>query len=124
MTRQALTILYDGECPFCSRYVAMVRIRETYDVRLLDARTHPEAVARHRAAGRDIDDGMIVEVGDHVHYGADAIAFLSAVSGPWGALNRVFAWLFRSRRVTRMLYPVMKIGRRATLLLMRRSARI
>ena len=35
-------IIYDGECPFCSRYVKLMRLEETIgDIRLIDARKNP-----------------------------------------------------------------------------------
>ncbi|CAN0407117.1 unnamed protein product, partial [Scytosiphon promiscuus] len=36
-------IVYDGECPFCSQYVKMLRIHESVGtVRLIDARSSDE----------------------------------------------------------------------------------
>jgi len=37
MAKATLHIVYDGDCPFCSGYVALLRLREQYDVRLVDA---------------------------------------------------------------------------------------
>ena len=33
-----LRVFYDGDCPFCAQYVAMVRLRENFDVSLVDLR--------------------------------------------------------------------------------------
>ena len=34
-----LTLLYDGDCPVCNRYVAMIRLREQFgELLLLNAR--------------------------------------------------------------------------------------
>jgi predicted DCC family thiol-disulfide oxidoreductase YuxK len=72
MTTPACTVLYDGECPACARYIAASGLAERTDVALLDARHQPELVAQHAAAGHDIDEGMVVTQNGAVHFGADA----------------------------------------------------
>ena len=48
-------LLYDGDCPLCSRFVAMTRLRETLpSFHLIDARDNPQLVALHRSEGREI----------------------------------------------------------------------
>lgn len=105
-----LTIVYDGDCPFCARYVALVRLRERYDVRLLDARREPE---RARAYGLDLNEGMIVDLDGEVSHGAAAVSLLSRLSRRPGPLA--------SRRIAEFLYPAMRAGRAATLRLLGRK---
>ena len=108
-------IVYDGGCPFCSCYVRLMRLREDFDVALIDARTVPDRVAAYACQGIKIDEGMIVEVEGGVHHGADAVCLLSALSTQAGTWNRIFASLFRHRSVARFFYPAMRLGRRVTL---------
>jgi predicted DCC family thiol-disulfide oxidoreductase YuxK len=69
-----IRVLYDGECPFCANYVALARLRERLgEVELIDARERSDLVEAHAAAGRPIDDGMIVETPDAVYFGGDAV---------------------------------------------------
>ena len=42
-----LRIIYDGDCPFCRSYVALLRLRERYDVQLVDARKERAAAAEY-----------------------------------------------------------------------------
>lgn len=107
-----LRIVYDGDCPFCSRYVRLVRIRENFAVELIDARTQPEAARRY---GLDLNEGMIADVDGEVYHGADAVWILSRLSSRSGAANRLFGALFASRGATAFLYPVMRFGRNMTL---------
>lgn len=105
-----LRIVYDGECPFCASYVALMRLRENYAVELIDARTHPTPA---RAYGLDLNAGMIVDLDGEVHHGASAVTLLSRLSRRPGPLS--------SARVARWLYPWMRRGRAITLRLLGRQ---
>ncbi len=113
MTDHTLTILYDGECPFCSAYVRMLRLREVVDaVELVDARSGDPRVAEALAAGLDLDDGMVVLWQGARHYGADAVHLLAVLSGDGGPFNRLQRHLFRGPRMARALYPWLVRARR------------
>lgn len=101
---QQLHIVYDGECPFCSRYVQLVRLRERVNVMLVDARREPERAA---AYGLDLNAGMIADLDGVVHHGAAAVSLLSRLSQRPGPL----AWA----PLAHVLYPVMRLGRQVTL---------
>ncbi|MCY4405846.1 MAG: hypothetical protein OXC15_05725 [Rhodospirillaceae bacterium] len=56
-------LLYDGECPFCSFYVAKSQFetRIGMPLRLIDGREAPDLVSRLRREGYDLEEGMILE---------------------------------------------------------------
>src|SRR6266481_1637743 len=55
-------IVYDGLCPFCSRYVLMYRIRQLIEkVHLIDARSDDPLVRELSAKGFDLNEGMAVK---------------------------------------------------------------
>jgi predicted DCC family thiol-disulfide oxidoreductase YuxK len=99
-----LRIVYDGDCPFCSRYVALLRLREHYDVRLVDARKEPACAAQY---GLDLNAGMIVDLDGAVYHGARAMSLLSRLSGAISPL--------RSEWVASAIYPLLRLGRNASL---------
>lgn len=114
-------LVYDGECPFCSRYVALVRLRETLGrVRLVNAREGGPVVQHLVDEGYDLDDGMVLIWQNRIYHGDACIHMLALLSTPSGAFNRINAALFRSERVARLLYPVLRTGRNATLRLLGR----
>ncbi|WP_230281557.1 DCC1-like thiol-disulfide oxidoreductase family protein [Croceicoccus sp. Ery15] len=114
-------IVYDGECPFCSAYVSMLRLkRAAGDVELVDARSGHPAVARLRALDIDLDEGMAVIAGDAVHHGAAAMQWLSMMTTPSATLNGLMARVLRHERLARAAYPFLRGGRNAALALMGR----
>ncbi len=116
-----IIIVYDGECPFCSRYTSLLKLRAAVGpVRLVDARHEDPAVDRVRAAGFDLNDGMAVIDGLAIHHGADCIHRLSLMSTGSGFFNRFNALVFRSSRLSRIMYPVLRFGRNSTLKLLGR----
>ena len=117
-----MQIVYDGECPFCSRYVAMIRLREAVgDVELVDARTEHPAVDLVKSRGHDLNQGMALIDGSTIYYGEDCIHRLALLTTPSGVFNRVNAAIFRSETASRLLYPILRTGRNATLALLGRK---
>ncbi len=115
--RSAL-LIYDGECPFCSRYVQMLRLRDNIDLRLLDARragSGTDVVREVVAAGYDLDEGMVLKLGEELYHGDRCIHVLATLSSSAGWVSRCFAAVFRSRRAARILYPVLRFFRNLTL---------
>ena len=73
------------------------------------------------AAGLDIDQGMVLKIGDKLYYGADAIHTLSLMSTRSGVFNRLTSFFFRSERLSAVIYPVLRSGRNLLLKILRRS---
>jgi predicted DCC family thiol-disulfide oxidoreductase YuxK len=115
-------ILYDGDCPFCSRYVRVLRLRETLgEVRLINARDGGPEVEAAVARGLDLDEGMVLRLDGTYYHGDDCIHRLALLSSPSGVFNRVNAAIFRSERLSRLLYPVLRSGRNTLLGLLGRE---
>ncbi|GMG83953.1 DCC1-like thiol-disulfide oxidoreductase family protein [Paralimibaculum aggregatum] len=114
-------IIYDGDCPFCSSYVGLMRLKQAIGpVALIDAREGGPEVERARALGFDLDDGMLLHLDGRDHHGADCLNRLALLSTRSGLFNRLSAWLFRSETLARVAYPLLRAGRNATLMLLGR----
>jgi len=109
---RSVRIVYDGACPFCSRYVRLVRLREQFAVELVDARQEPE---RAGAYGLDLNEGMIVDVDGVPHHGDAAVWILSTISSRVGLWNRMLAALLSSPGRAKFFYPILRLGRGMTL---------
>ena len=107
-----MLLVYDQQCPVCHAYCRMIQPRESAGVlRLVDARDPSEIMDEVTAKGLDIDQGMVLRVGNVLYYGADAIRALSLVSRPTGVFNRLNSVIFRSKTRSRTLYPVLRFFR-------------
>ncbi len=115
-------IVYDGECPFCSRYVALLRLKAAFgDVQLVDARSDHPAVGRLVEAGIDLDEGMALIQGDRIYHGDDCIHRLALMSTPSTLFNRLNVAIFSSPTASRILYPFLRAGRNTALALLGRK---
>lgn len=115
-------LLYDGECPFCSRYVRLVRLRDAIGpLRLVDARLGGSELSAIRAAGLDINTGMVLSLNGQLYHGDACLNRLALLSTPSGAFNRLNGLLFRSPWMARASYPLMRSVRNGVLRLLGRS---
>ncbi|WP_172293021.1 DCC1-like thiol-disulfide oxidoreductase family protein [Pseudoruegeria sp. HB172150] len=120
-TTGGITIVYDGDCPFCSNYVTMARLRAAAGpVRLIDAREGGEEARWLQYQGYDLNEGMAMIEDGEVHHGADCLTRMALLSTESDWFNRLNARIFRSPGLSRALYPVLRGGRNLTLRLMRR----
>lgn len=112
-------VVYDGDCPFCSDYAAYQRLREAGEIELVDARRSRESLAAMGISGADLEDGMVVFVDGRRYDGADAMHALARITRPPRRLwVRALAAITSARPVARVLYPVLKLGRRVVLALL------
>lgn len=111
-----VSIVYDGECPFCQHFMLLVRVRESAgSVRLIDARSDDPLVTDVIQRGFDLDQGMIVKIGERFYHGAEAMQVLAMLSTRTGWFNKLNYQLFRSQRASRALYPLLRSGRNLVL---------
>ena len=116
MSRPEILLIYDKECPACNAYCQIIRIRETVgDLKIIDAREKSKILDEITELGLDIDQGMVLKMGNQLYYGSDAMHALALISSRSGLLNRVNYWIFKSKSVSSWLYPVLRLFR--TLLL-------
>ena len=107
-----VVVVYDKQCPACDYYCNLVRIKESVGrLVLMDARDGGPIMDEITARALDIDQGMVVKLGDELYYGADAIHVLALMGTNRGFFNRVAYWSFRSRGVSRVLYPALRACR-------------
>ncbi len=122
MSDKDILLVYDHQCPVCDAYCRRVHVQPSAGrLRLLDARD-PSAVRDEvTRRGLDIDQGMILQTGDGLYYGADAIhqlALLGTRTDPFNLLNYA---AFRSNWAAQRLYPILRFFRNLLLKLLGRT---
>ncbi len=112
MENRRIQLVYDNECPACTYYARLARIRESVgELELIDARDDTDVRREITALGLDLDEGMVLRMDDTLYYGSDAIHMLSLLSTRSGFFNRLTFWMFRSKRLAGVLYPVLRAMR-------------
>jgi predicted DCC family thiol-disulfide oxidoreductase YuxK len=116
-----LTLLYDGDCPICNRYVTLLQLRENFGtLTLLDARQASPQRSRVEQLGLDLNQGFALFVEGELYFGDRAIQALALMSGKSGLFSKVHHYVFRHAMLARLLYPALVAGRRVLLALLRR----
>lgn len=119
--KDGVWFVYDGDCPICSLAARSLRIRQAVGtLTLVDARSekdHP-LCKEIREQGLDLDEGMVLRYSDVNYHGQDALNMMALLGSNRGWFNRLNAVLFRSKPISKMLYPVMKAGRNFLLRIM------
>jgi predicted DCC family thiol-disulfide oxidoreductase YuxK len=116
-------LLYDGECPACRSYVAFSRLRMLHpDLQVLDARQQPRLVADLRAAGFEINDGMVLKLGEAIHFGPEATRMIAELGRDAASpITRVGLAAIGSAPWSRALYPWLNRARQLLLRLLGRK---
>ena len=122
MSREEILLVYDRECPACNAYCQVVQIRESVgDLRIVDARENSEVLKEITSQGLDIDQGMVLKMGNQLYYGSDAIHTLALIGSRSGAFNRINYWIFKSKTASKILYPILRFFRNLLLKMLGKS---
>ena len=109
-------LVYDGECPLCSHYAEYIRLsRSVGEFILVDARRGGPIVEEIRRLAHDLNDGMVVKVGERFYIGHEALNVLALLCDSRGVFNRTNRWLFGSPRAARLSYRWLRFARRMAL---------
>ena len=109
------TLLYDGECPICSRYARYVRLKDTIKLRLVNAREGGREVEEAIRRGYSLDEGMLLMLGNRYYHAEHCLNMLALLSSGSGMFNKLTAALFRSPRFAFLAYPILVSGRNLAL---------
>ena len=97
------TLIYDGQCSLCSRYVQLMRLREHIDLQLIDARQPSPEVSAARDKGLELDQEMVLRLDDATYHGSAAISTLALLATRSSIFNRVNASVFRYPRIAKFV---------------------
>ena len=122
MSKEKVLLVYDKECPACDNYCQVVRIRDSVgELKIVNAREDSAVMDEITGQGLDIDQGMVLKMGTKLYYGSDAIHALALISSRSGIFNRLNYWMFKSKKLSRIFYPVMRFFRNVLLKILGKS---
>ena len=117
-----MKIVYDGECPFCSKYVRLIHLRKTIGhVELINARTDTSIQEKLKELSIDINQGMVLIDAEDVYFAEDCVHRLALLSTSSTFFNRINKFVFKNKILSKILYPIMKTGRNFVLFILRRK---
>lgn len=109
-------VLYDGECPVCSAYVALAQLRTLRpDLQVLDARQEPALVVALRAEGFDVNDSILIRLGSRVYSGGAATRLISQLGSGNPIIRRAALYAIGGAPWSGALYPWLRAGRKGLL---------
>lgn len=113
-----IEIFYDKDCPICKLYTTYIKLKDTYDLVLINARENKQKIEDLKKKGFDINDGFIVKVPQkRIYQGSDAIIFLNT-------LTKKQVFFYNNFFFKNMIYPFIKHLRKLLLLLKNKNIKL
>ena len=121
--KQKITLYYDKQCPFCSKYANLLKLKENFEITLKDARQNLSEISSI-CEKLDINDGFIVVYENHCFQGSKALAFLNSAVDKDTFLGKLH-FIFRyDNFFSKILYNVLFILRKIILFVLRKDSKI
>ena len=109
-----LIFIYDGECPFCNQFAALLELKSNLpNIQVKNARDNPIELPKRY----DIDiSGAILLKDDEMFTGANAInQICSEIKDPSDTLLKALRIIFTSNQRAKLIFPLLLFARRTTL---------
>ena len=115
-----ISIIYDGDCPFCSNYVKILQLKKTFgQVELINARNRDDIVQLMLQLGMDVDQGMAVCYKNSWYHGAMAMHLLAKANTSRGGVSKLVNAMYASKTIAVVTYPLLRFFRNLTLKILR-----
>lgn len=119
--RASTVVVYDGQCPFCSRFADYLAVRKRIrSIKLLDARGWPELVDICRRSGVDLNDGFLVIEGNQLYVGAAGMRILGLRTQEGGTKASMLRVFLLPPALANVAYALLSHGRKIVLRLLGR----
>ena len=121
--KQKITLYYDKQCPFCSNYANLLKLKENFEIIHKDARQNLSQISL--ACGNlDINDGFIVVYTNDCFQGAKALEFLNSAVDKTTFLGKLHFFFAYENIFSKVLYRILFILRKFILFILRRDSKI
>ena len=113
--KQKLTLYYDKQCPFCSKYANFLKLK--------DARQNLDEIALI-CKNLNINDGFIVLYKNNCFQGAKALAFLNSAVDKTTFLGKLHFFFRYDNLFSNLLYKLFFIWRKIILFILGKNSKI
>ena len=121
--KQKLTLYYDKQCPFCSKYAKLLKLKENFEINLKDARENIDEISV-LCKNLDINDGFIVLYKNDCFQGAKALEFLNRAVDKTAILGKLHFFFAYENIFSKFLYKSLFILRKIALFILRKDSNI
>ena len=121
--KQKITLYYDKQCPFCSKYVNLLKLKENFQIILKDARENQSEISL-LCGNLDINDGFIVLYKDDCFQSAKALAFLNRAVDKTTFLGKLHFFFRYDNLFSNLLYKLFFILRKIILFILGKNSKI
>ena len=121
--KQKITLYYDKQCPFCSNYANLLKLKENFEITLKDARENFDEISLV-CGNLDINDGFIVVYKNDCFQGAKALHFLQSAVDKTTFLGKLHFFFAYETVFSKILYKILFILRKVILFILRKDSKI
>jgi predicted DCC family thiol-disulfide oxidoreductase YuxK len=121
--KQKLTLYYDKQCPFCSKYANFLKLKENFEITLKDARENLDEISLI-CGNLNINDGFIVVYKNDCFQGAKALAFLNSAVDKSTLLGKLHFFFRYDNLFSNLLYKLFFILRKIILFILGKNSKI
>lgn len=121
--KQKITLYYDKQCPFCSKYANLLKLKENFEIILKDARENQSEISL-LCGNLNINDGFIVVYKDDCFQGAKALAFLNSAVDKTTFLGKLHFLFKYDNLFSHLLYKLFFIWRKIILFILGKNSKI
>ena len=121
--KQKITLYYDKQCPFCSKYANLLKLKENFEITLKDARENLSEMS-FVCGNLNINDGFIVVYKNDCFQGSKALAFLNSAIDKTTILGKLHFFFAYETVFSKFLYKILFILRKVILFILRKDSQI
>ena len=123
MKTNQIIIFYDKECPFCKNYTNFLKLKKSFELKLIDARKN-KIELENICKNLDINDGFIVLYKNDCFQGAKALEFLNRAVDKTTILGKLHFFFAYENIFSKFLYKSFFIFRKIALFILRKDSNI
>jgi predicted DCC family thiol-disulfide oxidoreductase YuxK len=121
--KNKIILYYDKQCPFCSKYANLLKLKENFEITLKDARENLDEIAL-LCGNLNINDGFIVVYKDNCFQGSKALEFLNNAVDKTTLLGKLHFLFKYDNSLSHLLYKLLFILRKIILFILGKNSKI